>query len=42
MYDWTELHGDFEIQEQPDNGVALELKNVNIMKGEKAILTILI
>lgn len=33
-----ELHGDFEIQEQADNGVALELKNVNIMKGEKAIL----
>lgn len=33
-----ELHGDFEIQEQLDNGVALELKNVNIMKGEKAIL----
>lgn len=33
-----ELHGDFEIQEQLDNGVALELKDVNIMKGEKAIL----
>lgn len=33
-----ELHGDFEIQEQSDNGVALELKNVSIMKGEKAVL----
>lgn len=33
-----ELHGEFEIQEQSDTGVALELKNVNIMKGEKAIL----
>ena len=33
-----ELHGEFEIQEQSDTGVALKLKNVNIMKGEKAIL----
>mgnify|MGYP000305556359 CR=1 FL=1 len=38
VYDRAGAARDFEIQEQSDNGVALELKNVNIMKGEKAIL----
>ena len=33
-----ELKGDFEIKEQPDNGVALELKEICIKKGEKALL----
>ncbi|MDD3221095.1 MAG: ABC transporter ATP-binding protein [Clostridia bacterium] len=33
-----ELKGDFEIQEQKGNEISLELKDVNVMKGEKALL----
>lgn len=33
-----ELKGNFEIQEQKGNEISLELKDVNVMKGEKALL----